>query len=211
MNLIKNTFILIIFSLSLLACSESSTGISENQKPNMTLDKKASEALEARIRKLEDVHEIKNIQAQYSYLIDTVQMEALADLFADDFVWEGGFDKNSMNTVTSKPQLLKLLKKAAEATTMIRHQATTPYIKVEGDNAKGTWYVLGMMTAITPEGKVAKWVQGRLDNEYIRINGEWKISRKSTTYNFNTPYEESWANMKKPDSASFFEDSDDSK
>ena len=153
-----------------------------------------SDELEARVKKIEDFQEISNLQAQYSYLIDELQMEALVDLFADDFVWEGGFDRATMTAVTSKPDLLKLLNSAAEATTMMRHLPTTPHIEVEGDNAKGTWYVFGMMTAVTPSGDIAKWVQGRLDNEYIRVDGKWKFSRKSTTYNFNTPYEDSWVN-----------------
>lgn len=162
-------------------------------------------ALEARIKKTEDYQEIVNLQAQYSYLIDTLQMEALVELFADDFVWEGGFDRDSMKGVRSKPELLKLLQNAAQATTMMRHLATTPYIEIEGDNATGTWYVFGMLTAATPEGDVAKWVQGRLDNEYIRVNGQWKISRKSTTYNFSTSYEDSWVKAKKS-ADSLFED-----
>ena len=149
-----------------------------------------SDELEARIRKTEDFQEIANLQTQYSYLIDEGQMEALADLFADDFIWEAGFDQ--MTAVTSKPELLQLLKGAAEETTMMRHLPTTPHIEVEGDKARGKWYVLGMVTSVAPEGEVAKWVQGTLNNEYIRINGKWKISRKSTTFNFYTPYEDGW-------------------
>ena len=151
-----------------------------------------SEELEARIKKVDDVQEITNLQAQYSYLIDTKQMEALVDIFADDFVWEGGFDSENMTTVTSKPELLRRLKSSGERNTMMRHLVTTPYIEVKGDHAKGTWYVLGMTTAVTPEGEIAEWVQGTLNNEYTRINGKWKISRKSTTFNFYTPYEDGW-------------------
>lgn len=153
-----------------------------------------SDELEARIRTLEDIQAITNLQAQYCHLIDDLQMDAVVDLFADDFVWEGGFDRAVMNTVTSKAELLERLKGAAEVTTMMRHLATTPYIEVEGDTASGTWYVFGMLTAVSPDGDVAKWVQGRLDNEYVKIDGRWKFSRKSTLYNFNTPYDDSWVN-----------------
>ena len=149
-----------------------------------------SDELEARIRKIEDFQEVSNLQAQYSYLIDARQMEALVDLFADEFVWEGGYD--SMSGVSSRSDLLQRLKGAAEGATMWRHQNSTPYIEVDGDNARGTWYVFGMITAVTPEGEAARWVQGRLDNEFVRVNGKWKFGRKSTKFNFLTSYEDGW-------------------
>ena len=149
-----------------------------------------SDELEARIRKIEDYQEISNLQAQYSYLIDSFQMEAVVDLFADDLVWESGFDTKS--SVTSKPELLQMFKGAQKGCTMWRHQNSNPYIEVEGDNARGTWYVFGMITAVTPEGEVARWVQGKLDQEFVRVNGKWKFSRKSTEFNFLTPYEDGW-------------------
>ena len=155
-----------------------------------------SDELEARIRKIEDHLEIANLQAQYSYLIDSEQNEALVDLFADDFVWENGFD--SMSGVSTKPELLERLNNATKNMSMKRHQNSTPYIEVEGDTAKGTWYVFGMITAITDEGEEAKWVQGKLDNEFVRINGEWKFSRKSTKFNFLTTYEEGWVKNPQP-------------
>ncbi len=38
---------------------------------------------------------------------------------------------------------------------MMRHLPTSPYIEVEGDNARGTWYVFGMVTSLTPKGEAA--------------------------------------------------------
>ena len=149
-----------------------------------------SDELEARIRRTEDFQEITNLQAQYFFLTDERRTEALVDLFVDDLIWEAGFDR--MTTVTSKPEMLRLLKGANAENTMIRHLPTSPYIEVDGDNARGTWYVFGMVTSLTPEGEVAKWVQGRLDNEFKRINGKWKYSRYSFKFNFYTPYEDGW-------------------
>ena len=149
-----------------------------------------SDELEARIRKTEDFQEITNLQAQYFFLTDERRTEALLDLFVDDLIWEAGFDR--MTTVTSKTDMLNLLKGAHAGNTMMRHLATTPYIEIEGDNAKGKWYVFGMVTSVTPEGEAPKWVQGRLDNEFKRVNGKWKYSRYSFTFNFYTPFEDGW-------------------
>ena len=62
-----------------------------------------SDNLEARIGRIEDFQEVTNLQARYSFLIDTSQIDDLVDLFADDFIWEAGFEQ--MTSVTSKPEL----------------------------------------------------------------------------------------------------------
>ena len=51
----------------------------------------SSHELEARIKKIEDIEEIKKLQYTYAYLIDTRQFHRVPDLFADDFVAEWGF------------------------------------------------------------------------------------------------------------------------
>ena len=75
---------------------------------------------------------------------------------------------------------------------MTCHQPVTPYIEVDGDEARGTWYLFGMLTSVTPQGELARWVQGRYDNTYVRVSGKWKISRLSFKYNFLTPFEDGW-------------------
>lgn len=75
---------------------------------------------------------------------------------------------------------------------MMCHQVMSPYIEVDGDKAKGTWYVFGPCTAITPQGEVPFWMQGRYDNEYVRVDGEWKFSRIGFTTNMRSPHEDGW-------------------
>lgn len=149
-----------------------------------------SDNLEARIRKVEDFQDISNLQARYSFLIDTSQIDELVTLFAEEFIWEVGFKK--MTKVTTKPDLHELLTKASKGNSFMIHQPITPYIEINGDTAKGIWYLLGMITSITSHGEEAKWTQGQYNNEYIREDGKWKIRRLNFTYNFLTPYEDGW-------------------
>ena len=93
---------------------------------------------EARIRRLEDIEEIKQLQARYCYLIDTLQMEKVLDLFADDFTAE----YDPLGTFATKEELLGFLNGAGEGAPMMCHQAMTPLIEVEGDKATGTWWVI---------------------------------------------------------------------
>jgi len=149
-----------------------------------------SNELESRIRKVEDYQAIANLQAKYSFLVDSLQLEALVDLFDDELVWEVGFDR--MLTVTSKLALLEVLRKTEEATKMMVHMPTTPLIEVDGDQATGAFYLFGMVTAKTPDGEVAQWVHGTYDNAYVRVGEQWKFRRLSYRYTFLTPYDEGW-------------------
>lgn len=150
-----------------------------------------SNEIESRIRKVEDFQAITNLQAKYSFLVDSLQLTELLDLFDDDFVWEVGFDQ--MMTVTSKPALLEVLRKTEDATTMMVHMPTTPLIEIDGDRATGSWYLFGMLTAKTSDGEGARWVHGTYDNTYVRVGEQWKFSRLSYRYAFLTPYDEGWA------------------
>ena len=132
-----------------------------------------SDSLEARIRKIEDVQEITNLQARYAYHVDSTEIDELIDLFTDTFEWSVGFEE--MTSFTSKPKLHRFLRKSAEFTPMMVHQPITPLIEVKGDEATGIWYLVGMVTSKTPDGPKARWVQGRYDNEYARVDGVWKL------------------------------------
>ena len=100
-----------------------------------------SQELEARIRKVEDIEEIKNLEARYIYLVDTLQMDKVPDLFADNFI----VDFDHMGTFKTKAELLEFLKGSATRSSMMCHQEMTPYIEVDGDKATGTWYLLGVV------------------------------------------------------------------
>ena len=144
--------------------------------------------LEARIRRLEDIEEIKNLQARYCYFIDTLQMDKVPDLFAEKFMAE----YVPLGTYTTKAILLKFLKATDEGTSMMSHQAMTPLIEGDGDKARGTWYLFGPFNNRAPEGEVANWIQGRYDNDYVREDGKWKFSHLRFKFNIQSPYEDGW-------------------
>ena len=71
--------------------------------------------LEARIRKLEDIEEIKNLQARYCYFIDTLQMDKVPDLFAENFIAE----YVPMATYKTRAELMEFLKGADQGSSMM--------------------------------------------------------------------------------------------
>ena len=146
------------------------------------------EEIAAKLKKLEDIEEIKKLQARYAYLVDTSQPDKIPDLFADEFTME----LEGLPPLKTKDEVLKIFRATAKRYSMTRHMTMTPYIEVDGDRAKGTWYLFGPFTRQTREGPQAVWEAGRYDNEYVREHGEWKFSRWSFKFTMHTPYEDGW-------------------
>ena len=147
-----------------------------------------SKGLEARINKLEAIEEIKNLQARYAYLIDSLQIEKIPDLFADSFMAE----YDTMGTFRTKSELFRFFETFSTVSSMMCHHQLTPLIELDGDMATGIWYLFGPFTLNTPEGKIAVWCQGKYENEYVKENGEWKFRLLKFKYNLLSPYEDGW-------------------
>jgi len=148
-----------------------------------------SKELEARIRRVEDIEEIKNLQAQYGYLIDTLQMEKVTELFADEFIAEY---LPSLGTFKTKKDLGEFLKGAGAGSGMMCHQMMMPYIEVHGDKATATWYLFGPFISNLETGPCANWIQGKYQNDYVREGGKWKLKHLRFKFNLQSPYEEGW-------------------
>ena len=65
-------------------------------------------------------------------------------------------------------------------------------IEVDGDTATGQWYLF--IPCIHANGsEQAVWGSLRYDEEYVRVNGEWKFKSQTLTEFFRTPFDEGWA------------------
>ena len=147
------------------------------------------EEIEARITVLEDIEEIKNLMSTYEYLIDTHQSDDLVALFADNAKAEW----NILGSYEGKEAIANVLKNIVSGTLIwSAHMLLNPLVTVQGDKAKGTFYLFGPSTIPGPEGESAIWVQGRYDNEFVKEGGKWKFSLIRFVFKFMTPYEEGW-------------------
>lgn len=147
------------------------------------------EELEARIRVLEDIEEVKKLMASYCYLIDARQWDDVVALFADN----ARADYGMLGTYEGKEGVATFFKSVIPAFgSWFIHQVFMPVVTVEGEKAKGTWYLFSAITAPSPEGDRAVWIQARYDNEFVKVGGKWKFSLLNIVFNFITPYEEGW-------------------
>ena len=154
------------------------------------------EELEARIRVLEDIEEIKKLMASYCYLIDTSQWDDVVGLFAENARAEYG----PLGSYEGEDGIATFFKDVVPNTqSWSAHQVLNSIVTVEGKKAKGTWYLFCPISIRSPEGDRAVWIQGRYDNEFVKMGGRWKFSLLRFVFNFGTPYEEGWVKSRMPE------------
>ena len=146
------------------------------------------EDLEARIKVLEDIEEIKRLKHRYcAYCDANYDADALADLFTEDAVWDG--QERGRND--GREAIRAFFKAAPGRLPFAIHMVLNPIIEVDGDTAKGTWYLFQPCTYAN--GNRAIWGSARYDEEYVRLDGQWKFKHLKLTSHFWTPFEEGWA------------------
>ena len=145
------------------------------------------EDLERRIKALEDIEEIKKLTARYcAYCDDSYDADAIADLFTEDAVWDGGM----RGRAEGREGIRDFFARSSQRLPFAIHMVMNPIIEVEGDTAKGTWYLFQPCTFA--EGDQAVWGSARYDDEYVRINGRGMFQNLKLTSHFWTPFDQGW-------------------
>jgi hypothetical protein len=125
--------------------------------------------LEKRITRLEDIEAIKQLKVRYSHICDDMHNpDAIASVFAEDGVWESA----DFGTATGHAEIRALFSNFRDLFTFSQHNMTNPLIEVNGDRATGVWYIMGPWTLT--EGNQETWMALRYDDDYVKIDGEWK-------------------------------------
>jgi len=160
------------------------------------------QALEARIRALEDVEAIRRLKARYGELVDSrfgdegmlepSRVAAIADeiaaLFTVDAVWDGAALGSSRGRDEIRERFL------TSTLTFSWHFFVKPRIEVDGDWATGRWDIL---SPCTMPGDRPFWMAGVEDDEYARDGGVWKHASMKLRVVFMSPYERGWARAAK--------------
>lgn len=151
--------------------------------------------LEQKIQELLDLEEIKRLKAQYCFGCDgipsidvncdrQVDYELVASLFTEDAKLEG------VGRCEGR-EAIRQYYKGIQHLPLALHCVATPLIEVDGDTATGKWH--GIIPLITADEKVAAWLVGVYEDDFIRTPQGWKIKKLGFTPRFFTPAGESWA------------------
>ncbi|WP_332897976.1 nuclear transport factor 2 family protein [Haladaptatus sp. CMSO5] len=119
---------------------------------------------------VEDYLEISQLKHEYCYLIDDHEYDAWVSLYTEDGSFGRAGDDRAEGVEGLQYFANQIFDEMYEQTA---HLLMNPVINVAGDEATGRWYVLLMYT--DSEGE-QRWMQGRYEDEFERVDGEWKLS-----------------------------------
>jgi hypothetical protein len=141
------------------------------------------EELEKRVKVLEDIEEIKKLHYRYINGLTTSNIEEILPCFSQNGRVDihAGMAKNPAERKQIFEKLLSEHHIGKEGNFMVH-----PVISVNGDKATGSWLLylqfaqprkMNPRPTIFTTDDAPDWMQGFYDVEYVRENGEWKISR----------------------------------
>ncbi|HEV7716120.1 MAG TPA: nuclear transport factor 2 family protein [Steroidobacteraceae bacterium] len=182
---------------ALLTGCGGTSGVSEAHTPAIAALEKQLAQLEGEADRLNDAHAIKRLQRAYGYYLDQAQWDQMADLFAPDASIEIGLD----GVYAGQKRIREYLHKLGGAGNGLKkgqfneHLELQPVVNVAADGltAKGRWRAFIMTGQF---GESAAWGEGPYENEYVKQNGIWKISKVHWYQTFMVPYAGGWAKNK---------------
>lgn len=125
--------------------------------------------LEKRITRLEDIEAIKQLKVRYSHICDDDHNpDTIASVFAEDGIWESA----DFGVAKGPDEIRELFSNFRKMFNFSQHNMMNPLIEVNGDRATGVWYIMGPWTYT--ENNEEKWLALRYDDDYVKIDGEWK-------------------------------------
>jgi hypothetical protein len=142
-----------------------------------------SNEIERRLQTLEDIESIKKLHACYVNSLVGTQWDELLEFFTNDATAD-----LMKGLAKGKKEINKLFREKISLT-HIGHEScliTQPVISINGDKAVGSWHLLTLFSQphkiqsgmeLNADTEAPDWMSGYYEMEYIRENGQWKISR----------------------------------
>lgn len=131
------------------------------------------DSLAHRLRRLEDLEEIRQLFVDYGRHLDAGDVEAYAALFADD----GEVLLGPIGRAKGRAAIVELMTRVkARSTTPSFHLVTNPVIALDGDRA--TAEVLWTVIRPSASGTLEVAMFGRHQDELVRERGRWRFLRR---------------------------------
>jgi hypothetical protein len=145
-------------------------------------------SIEARLQRLEDIEEIKQLKARYcAGCDDDHNADIIASLFVEDGVWDTPGIARAEGRLAIHKLMTSIRKRGIIRNSA--HQVMNPIIEVDGDCATGRWRFLMMYTGNVGDGTTqAIRVLGWYREEYVRMEGRWYYQSLYASIEDNSPY-----------------------
>jgi ketosteroid isomerase-like protein len=122
---------------------------------------------------LEDLEAIRRLTFEYAMAIDTMQLDALVDLFLPEAVLDHG--PGDVPVANNRDEIRDFFKTVFEGSRNLFHLTSNNIIDVDGDAATGTVYY--QVAGVTSEG-ASFGLNGYYADIYARTGDGWKFRRR---------------------------------
>jgi hypothetical protein len=153
--------------------------------------------LHRRIRALHDRDAVENLVSMYGYYLDKQQWDLLTDLFAADSTMEIS-QRGVYHGHKSIRKAFELFgPQNIEPEHVHNHIQLQPLITVAPDGQRA-WVRSRALSELGTFNRVGVWGDGVYENEFVKVNGVWKIKHDHVYTTFFTTYDEGWAFGSRP-------------
>ena len=150
-----------------------------------------ADSLEARVRRLEDLESIRKLKYVYCNLCDDgYPPDALAALFTEDAVWDGGL----LGKAEGNAQIRRFFAACSKTVSFAVHHVINPILEVEGDTATGLWLL--WQPVVFARADRAAWLVARYHDRYVRVGAEWRFAHVRVETRALSPYEDGFAKVR---------------
>ncbi len=133
--------------------------------------------LQARLRRAEDILAIQRVITDYSKFIDARDFDSYAALFARDGVWQNGTTIRR-GAEEIKAMLVGLFGTSAPGFVNSGDYHLTSNIEVNVDGDRATARSRHLLVMRGPDGSPVPELAGYYEDEFVREDGQWKITRR---------------------------------
>lgn len=151
------------------------------------------DGLERRLARIEAERAIEELMHSYALAIDVIKdADVTSGFFAPDAVWEGRGNLADFRA-EGLDEIREMFRENPSMLPFTAHFLTNPIVEVSpgGTEARGRWHALEAATL--SDGETAVWLIALYDNDFARLDGEWRIARIRFEDRVICPYEEGWA------------------
>ena len=122
---------------------------------------------------INDIEAIRRLTYEYAFAVDTMQLNALIDLFVPEAVFDPG--PGGVPVMNDREDIREFFKATFEGSSNLFHLTSNHIINVDGDTASGTVYYAA--SGVTSDG--ARFgANGYYGDTYVRTEDGWKFLRR---------------------------------
>jgi len=158
------------------------------------------QSIEARAERVQDIDQLRNLQAAYGYYVDKALWDDVVDLFAENGTMEIGLNGVYVGKNSIRKYLYSLTggKPGLRPGELNNHFQLSPVITLaaDGQTAQARWRGV-IQYGVFGKGSGGDWGEGIYENEYVRENGVWKLKSLHFYTKFYAPYEGGWTKAPK--------------